>query len=1348
MLRKNRFNGNDADDSDSDSNDEFNQHYKIKPPIKRSSTASPGCKNRQKYYYRRRSDVPSVSNSYSYLTGKKNYRRKSSIERSNKSLNKSKSNLRKTNSEPNVEQVQNNQINLIKNLLDTLSIPIIRHQSTSAHDIWMTPRQSLVPDDYMSVTEDEYINTEIKELREAAESIQSLQRSLKLPISRTSDISLENSETFDDGVLGDSSKKFYKDNSLNLPTSTTSITTTHFGLHPRGVMQFLPSVKPNSLSPRMDTYRFNRNGAKFSIDSSSTDTSSNNGTNSRSNSNNMLTPDSRTQSIISDGFIKFENDSISYNYTPKDLTENNSSISLPSFKNNEEFYYNSSNIKIYRTNEEGEMFQSTHTECGELYDSDKGANSIASVSRFSDLLKSFKNKDLLKDETLDDEINEDWDKSSTKFSNTSSYDISSLLPPLNKISMYGSQTLHPNLLQLPTINNSHSTPKLDQTLLQADKILWKKRSRASLRRHQDVRILAIRELFETEKSYVESLDYIVQKFMRPLKQPMEGAVIDSETIDKIFYKIPEILAHHQVLLAALYSRIKCVANGDYIIADVLMAHFKKVSMIETYIAFVNNFKAAKQAIHDARQKPSFDKFYRNFCKKNHSKLDLDSILILPIQKIPRYELLLKQIIKHTSVEHFEYEKLMLVKHYVHELAVKINKQRDDNDYETQNLLRYDLVALSTQNNDIKKGRCIFMTSDQMIIASFKNKANNNCFIPNYGKNIKSLFSIQHSNFLNENRFKLLMKISLNDVDICKDTLTLLNEVKKELKIVQEDSSILNKMMDLSKLLECPSKKELSLLIEECYLEKLKEKKNLEERMQFDSDLTSVDLQILTFDGIEKLNIQFGNADKRATWEKNLVESKKALINDSNINFEPPEFVTYLPLKLRNGLDLSVATPTFEKSIEGASNLWIASTDKFSGQISTININGVPTVESSTFIGNSTIVSIISVPAPKIRNNKKNRVRDLSNNFENSVENAKKTSELLIDSSSSESELYDSESTSISILAQHSTIWIGNEDGEIFVFNYHDNIKNKYKEKTIKLQIPIIAMVYVEDNIFVSCSSKYQNQFIYFERKKDTTWDLQKRNILKDICNSKIDCMIAVAKRLCFSSENYIYLLLNGNVKKIEKKTRIGCNSDETISYMSIQGSNLFLGMTKSPNVKLLNAFTFELITEFSISPIINKTLSVVENIIRQHKMGCLKITSMTCAKGQLFIGTSAGIILSTNVNFSKNNFIPNFNVCNIAHAGSCNFLICANISTFDLLKFPTKSRRMSLNASLLERIEEIYLVSGGKGIDMTYYNTNISGSQNDIISKLNTFSDGNRPSQLISNTENMDAINHLLFWKI
>uniref|UniRef100_A0A0N4ZPL7 DH domain-containing protein n=1 Tax=Parastrongyloides trichosuri TaxID=131310 RepID=A0A0N4ZPL7_PARTI len=1340
MLRKNRFNGNDADDSDSDSNEELTKHYRTKSSLKRSSTASPGCKNRQKFYYRRRSDVPGRSNSNNYLNSRKSYIRKSSAERSNISLYKSRSNLRKTNSEPNVEQSEVNQINIIKNLLDSLSIPIVRHQSTSAHDIWMTPRQSLVPDEYMSVTEDEYVNTEIKELREAAQSIQSLQRSLKIPLSRAPDIPLESPEPFDDDVSCDSPNYF--NDPPNLPPSSTPVTTTHFGLHPRGVMQFIPSVKTNSLSPRMDTYRFNRNGAKFSLDSSSTDTSSNNTTKN-------LTMETRNQSIVSDRYYNIDNDTVTFTYPRRDLTQsNNGSMSLPSFNNsnnNENSYFNSSGVKIIRTNEEGEMFQSTHTECGESYDSDKGANSIASVSRFSDLLKSFKAKELLDGGSMDDEIGGDWDNSTINLSNHSSYDMPSILQTGNK-TIHSSQTLHPNLLPLPTINTSHSTPKLDQTLLQADKILWKKRSRASLRRHQDVRILAIRELFETEKSYVESLDYIVQKFMRPLKQPIEGTLIDSETIDKIFYKIPEILAHHQVLLAALYSRIKCTSNGDYIIADVLMSHFKKVSMIETYIAFVDNFKAAKEAINYARQKPSFEKYYRNFCKKNHSKLDLDSILILPIQKIPRYELLLKQIIKHTSVEHFEYEKLMCVKHYVHELALKINKQREENDHVEQRLLRYDLVALSNSCSEVKKGRCIFMMSDQMILASVRRRTN--CFTQQFGKNIKNFFNSYHSNFLNENKFKFLMKISLNDVEVCKDTLTLVNEVKKELKIVQEDCSILNKMIDLSKLLGSHNKKNLSSLLEDCYLEKLKQQKQLEERMQLDTDLTSVDLQILTFEGIEKLNVQFGNADKRYNWEKNLLESKETLINSTNDDIKLPEFVTMLPLKLRSGLDLNVATGTFGKCIEGASNVWVGATDKFSGQISTININGEPSVESSAFIGNSTIVSIIAVPAPKIKNHKRNFKANLGCTYENSIDNSSKISELLIDSSSSESEFYDSESGSISILAQQSTIWVGNEDGEIFVYNYHDNIKNKSKDKMIRLQIPIITMVYVDDNVFISCSSKFQHQLIYFERKKDMTWDLQKRNIVKDVTNNKIDCMIAVAKRLCFSSENYIYLLLNGNVKKIEKKTRVGCNSEETVSYMSIQGSNLFLGMTKSPNIKLLNAFTFELITEFSISPVINKTLSIAENIIRQHKMGCLKITGMICSQGQLFIGTSAGIILSTNVNFSKTNFIPNFNVCNVGHSGSCNFLICVNGSSCDILKSSAKSRRMSLNASLLEQIEDMYLISGGKGIDNTYLNSSMPGNTSDIIGKLNASPNVNSSTNSLNGFENSDAINHLLFWKI
>lgn len=45
-----------------------------------------------------------------------------------------------------------------------------------------------------------------------------------------------------------------------------------------------------------------------------------------------------------------------------------------------------------------------------------------------------------------------------------------------------------------------------------------------------------------------------QKYMRPLRQPLECTLIDPILADKIFYKVPEILIHHQVLHLHCYFR--------------------------------------------------------------------------------------------------------------------------------------------------------------------------------------------------------------------------------------------------------------------------------------------------------------------------------------------------------------------------------------------------------------------------------------------------------------------------------------------------------------------------------------------------------------------------------------------------------------------------------------------------------------------------------------------------------------------------------------------------------------------------------------------------------------------------
>jgi len=40
------------------------------------------------------------------------------------------------------------------------------------------------------------------------------------------------------------------------------------------------------------------------------------------------------------------------------------------------------------------------------------------------------------------------------------------------------------------------------------------------------------------------------------------------------------------------------------------------------------------------------------------------------------------------------------------------------------------------------------------------------------------------------------------------------------------------------------------------------------------------------------------------------------------------------------------------------------------------------------------------------------------------------------------------------------------------------------------------------------------------------------------------------------------------------------------------------------------------------------TVAAADDIIRQHKMACLRVTALLACKDQLWVGTSAGVILT------------------------------------------------------------------------------------------------------------------------
>lgn len=65
----------------------------------------------------------------------------------------------------------------------------------------------------------------------------------------------------------------------------------------------------------------------------------------------------------------------------------------------------------------------------------------------------------------------------------------------------------------------------------------------------------VQEIFWNEQNYVESLQTVVVKYLKVLKTPEHAGMIDSRTVDEIFFMVPDILEIHEKFLAELKSRL-------------------------------------------------------------------------------------------------------------------------------------------------------------------------------------------------------------------------------------------------------------------------------------------------------------------------------------------------------------------------------------------------------------------------------------------------------------------------------------------------------------------------------------------------------------------------------------------------------------------------------------------------------------------------------------------------------------------------------------------------------------------------------------------------------------------------
>ncbi|KAL7400995.1 hypothetical protein ABVT39_021229 [Epinephelus coioides] len=984
----------------------------------------------------------------------------------------------------------------------------------------------------------------------------------------------------------------------------------------------------------------------------------------------------------------------------------------------------------------------------------------------------------------------------------------------------------------------------------------------------DMRKHVMMTLLDTEQSYVESLRSLIQGYMRPLKQPDSGSIVDPLLVDEMFYQIPEILEHHEHFLEQVAS---CVGqwHDRQTVGHLLIQSFSKEALANMYSAYIDNFLNAKDAVRIAKEaKPAFHKFLEQNMRENKEKQALGDLMIKPVQRIPRYELLVKDLLKHTPEDHPDHPYLLDAQRDIKRLAEKINKGRrsaEEAERETRviqeieahiegvehilnpqrKFLRQEMV-MEAKTVGGKKDRSLFLFSDLIICTTLKRKSGS------LRRSSMSLYSAA-SVIDTSSKYKFLWKLPLEEVEVVKSSTQATNKesIQKMISRLDEDLSTLGQISKLSETLSFPHQS-LDEVIKDLMASvhrELSEKQSLAFSMTF----LPTKLEFTTASAESSFVFEFTSPDTRSNFEQAFEDAKKKLA--MNKDQWDPEFLKAIPImKTRSGMQFSCASPSHSCPDSGC-EVWVCNSDGYVGQVCLLNIKDEPTVEACIAVCSARIICIAAVPGLKGRERGSEPTLATStgapghtqqqlhisishSSLELTEQPTGPGAELVpFDSDDTDDEDSPSPSSTLQSQASHSTIsssygndegpgskdmatettsseeeqefpvassygapgmlgvgggsrahtespmdgramrrssrgsftrasledllsidpeayqssvWLGTEDGCIHVYQSSDNIRNRKNSMKMQHSASILCILYLDNKVFVSLAN---GEVIVYQREAGSFWDPQSsQTLVLGTPSSPVTKMVPVGGKLWCGSQNRV-LIINTTTLVQEHWFQVGTDSSRCVTCMVAYGQGVWLALQGSAQVKLYHAQTLESLTEVDVAPAVHKMLAGADAIIRQHKAACLRITALLACKDLLWIGTSAGVVLTlvipavssgTSAGTLKSPLVPMGSAH--GHTGHVRFLTSIELPEGFDMNFPPMTADSTGNQS-----------QSGSTVDKNLQRRDSARRRASahIPSKTNHLvisgGDGYEDFRLTSSSETVgrdDSTNHLLLWKV
>ncbi|CAI9738615.1 protein vav isoform X7 [Octopus vulgaris] len=180
----------------------------------------------------------------------------------------------------------------------------------------------------------------------------------------------------------------------------------------------------------------------------------------------------------------------------------------------------------------------------------------------------------------------------------------------------------------------------------------------------------LKELVDTEKNYVEALLMIVNHFSKPLRN-----VLPPQEREIIFKHIEPLLEVHQAFHSEL---LKACSKGVPKISEVFIKHKPKFLI---YGDFCSNLPQAQDLIDEACKRSELVRNSIEECqtRANDGKFRLRDLLSVPMQRVLKYHLLLKELIKQTDKTDDDRKNLEIALEAMQDLSLYVNEVKRDNE---------------------------------------------------------------------------------------------------------------------------------------------------------------------------------------------------------------------------------------------------------------------------------------------------------------------------------------------------------------------------------------------------------------------------------------------------------------------------------------------------------------------------------------------------------------------------------------------------------------------------------------------------------------------------------------------